>query len=183
MSKKRMIPVILPVLNLFLILLLFICVKKNVETHVEDAADVKAAWREAEAAGMAVPVENVCYADQYLQYGGGSGACLCGQHVSDRGVYRDDPTGSVFVAERTVRVSVRAVIVHGRYESAADRILLWKTGQPDSDPDDSHDDNRCECFFDLSVDKTRSLQITDAIKDTVFIMHTDSIFTIGVNSA
>lgn len=51
MEKKRMIPVILPVLNLLLILLLFICVKKNVETHMEDAADVKAEWREAEAAG------------------------------------------------------------------------------------------------------------------------------------
>ena len=51
MSKKRMIPVILPVLNLLLILVLFVGVKKNVETHVEDAADVKAAWREAQAAG------------------------------------------------------------------------------------------------------------------------------------
>ncbi|MBD5483780.1 MAG: hypothetical protein HDR15_14885 [Lachnospiraceae bacterium] len=51
MSKKRMIPVILQVLNLLLILLLFICVKKNVETHVEGAADVKAAWCEAEVVG------------------------------------------------------------------------------------------------------------------------------------
>lgn len=51
MGKKRMIPLILPVLNLLLILVLFVWVKKNVETNVESAADVKAAWREAEAAG------------------------------------------------------------------------------------------------------------------------------------
>ena len=51
MGKKRMIPVILPVLNLLLIVFLFVWVKKTVETHVEDAADIKAAWREAQADG------------------------------------------------------------------------------------------------------------------------------------
>lgn len=59
MSKKRMIPVILPILNLFLILFLFVWAKKNVEIYVEDAADIKAAWRGGEGAvGMPLRYES-----------------------------------------------------------------------------------------------------------------------------